>query len=57
MTHYICTGDCEGVSDKPGVCQAADCIKHGESLMECHCEDGKHENLPDESSRPERTDE
>ncbi|MBI4079618.1 hypothetical protein HY414_00075 [Candidatus Kaiserbacteria bacterium] len=40
--HYICTGGCEGVSDKPGVCQAEDCPKHGQPLDECNCEDGRH---------------
>ena len=40
--HYICTGGCNGVSDKPGVCQAADCPKHGQPLTQCGCEGGKH---------------
>lgn len=42
MIHYICTGGCEGVSEKPGVCQAEDCAKHGEPLEACECEDGEH---------------
>lgn len=42
MKHYICTGDCGGVSEKPGVCQAQTCPKHGQPLSECECSDGKH---------------
>jgi hypothetical protein len=42
MTHYICTGGCEGVSDKPGTCQAEDCEKHGEPLTKCECTDSNH---------------
>ena len=41
-THYICTGGCGGVSDKPGTCQATDCPKHGKPLQECHCQDNMH---------------
>ena len=40
--HYICTGGCGGVSDKPGVCQAEGCPKHGHILESCDCADGKH---------------
>ena len=47
MKHNICTGGCEGVSDKPGVCQAKDCPKHGQPLEECNCADGKHEKNSD----------
>ena len=43
MIHYICTGNCGGVADKPGVCQAEDCPKHGEALEECECTDGQHD--------------
>lgn len=42
MTHYICTGGCEGVADQPGVCGAAACPKHGTPLEACECTDGKH---------------
>ncbi len=42
MKHYICTGGCEGVSEKSGVCNAEDCEKHHEPLEECACLDGKH---------------
>jgi hypothetical protein len=42
MKHYICTGGCAGVSDKPGTCQAVDCPKHGLPLEECDCADSKH---------------
>ncbi len=45
MTHYICTGTCGGVADKPGVCQAATCPMHGKPLVACNCTDGKHNGL------------
>lgn len=31
-TVYACEGSCCGVSDKPGVCQAKDCERHGKAL-------------------------
>ncbi len=43
MTHYICTGDCEGESSVPGVCQGEGCTKEGEPLVACTCEEGRHE--------------
>lgn len=42
MSHYICKGECKGVSDKPGTCQAGDCSKHGQQLEACDCTDGQH---------------
>ncbi len=42
MPHYICTGTCKGVSEKPGVCQAKECLKHEKPLESCDCSDGKH---------------
>jgi len=42
MKHYICTGGCMGVSDKPGVCQAEDCQNHMHQLEPCDCTDGRH---------------
>lgn len=44
MSHYICTGGCQGESPNPGVCQAASCPHFGEPLEECDCEDGRHED-------------
>ena len=43
MSHYICTGGCQGVSDKPGVCQTEECSMHGHTLQECGCADGEHD--------------
>lgn len=40
--HYVCTGGCKGVSDKPGVCQMEDCARYNEALEECDCTDGTH---------------
>lgn len=42
MTHYICTGGCGGVSEKPGVCQATDCPLHDKPLVQCGCAAIKH---------------
>jgi len=42
MKHYICTGGCNGVSEKPGTCQALACPKNGQPLTGCDCGDGKH---------------
>ena len=49
MTHYICTGGCEGQSSTPGVCQAEDCKKEGEPLLPCDCADGTHEEAQEEN--------
>ena len=40
--HYICTGECEGVSEKPGTCQAKNCSMYKEPLIVCDCEDPEH---------------
>ena len=53
MTHFICTGGCEGESSNPGVCQAEDCKKEGEPLTECSCEDSLHEDAKEEEDVPE----
>ena len=42
MSHYICTGECDGVSDTPGTCQDGTCGKHQQSLQGCDCSDKKH---------------
>ncbi len=43
MKHYICTGGCEGISDKPGICQDVSCPNHGQPLADCDCADGRHQ--------------
>ncbi|MEK9173092.1 MAG: hypothetical protein AAB594_00780 [Patescibacteria group bacterium] len=48
MEHYICRGGCEGVSDKPGTCQAEICPSYEQPLESCSCEDEKHANGSDE---------
>lgn len=42
MTHYVCTGGCGGVSEKPGSCQTESCSLYGKPLVECNCADGQH---------------
>ena len=53
MIHYICVGNCGGVAEKPGVCQAEDCPKHGEALEECECLDGQHDGRMEDDSKGE----
>ena len=53
MTHYVCTGGCNGESGTLGVCQAEDCKKEGEPLIECNCEDGTHEEAEKEEEEEE----
>ena len=48
MKQYICTGECGGVSDKPGVCEAEDCSMHGEPLLEQEVEDDEAESKSSE---------
>lgn len=43
--HYICVGGCKGVSPVPGTCQAEDCAKYEDELVECNCTDGGHNNF------------
>lgn len=42
MSHHVCPGGCGGTSDAPAVCQAETCELNGQSMVECHCEDGQH---------------
>lgn len=58
MPHYICVGGCEGVSEEPGVCQAENCLEHGNQLKECDCNDGKHYGaFEDAATPPEKSEE
>jgi len=42
MSHFVCTGECNGVSETPGTCQAENCSFYGVPLKECSCDDGQH---------------
>ena len=42
MKHYVCKGECNGVSDKPGVCNSESCSKYKHPLVKCNCKDGEH---------------
>jgi hypothetical protein len=42
MQHFICVGNCEGMADQAGTCQAPDCSYYGKDLESCNCEDGAH---------------
>ena len=56
--HYVCSGGCKTVSDKPGYCYVSNCYRHRNPLSECRCEDDEHEeflymNVPkDEEGNP-----
>lgn len=41
-THYVCTGECGGVSMQPGVCAASDCSNYQNQLRACDCDDPNH---------------
>lgn len=41
--HYVCLGECGGVSENPGVCQSTHCSKHDHELVGCTCHDGLHD--------------
>lgn len=45
MSHYVCIGECQGVSETPLSCQMQSCLKHGLPLLECNCNSGKHEEI------------
>lgn len=55
MKHYICTGGCGGVSEKPGICTAEVCSKKGQPLTECDCEERQEHDrvLPDVPDVPD----
>jgi len=53
MTHYICTGSCQGESNQPGICEAEFCSNEGKSLIKCDCEDGSHQNAGEETTSEE----
>lgn len=55
MKHFVCTGDCEGESSAPGVCQAEGCTKEGEKLTACVCEDSLHEEAHASKGESEKT--
>lgn len=47
--HFVCRGECGGVSKTPGSCKAEECSKKGLPLDPCHCTDGSHEKDEDRS--------
>ena len=48
MKHYVCKGDCGGVSDEKKQCDTKGCSLYGRDLTECNCTDGKHHDKKDE---------
>lgn len=45
LKHYICSGNCKGISQNPGICQSQNCDKYNQELSECLCGDGLHGTL------------
>jgi len=43
MQHYICKGECKGVSETPGSCGADTCSMKDQPLVECSCENASHD--------------
>ena len=41
--HYICKGECGGVAEVPGTCQAQTCHGFMQPLTACTCTDGTHQ--------------
>lgn len=54
MAHYVCNGQCKGVSMNPNGCQTPDCEKKGQPMSECNCTDGQHSEVF-EGRGPEET--
>lgn len=50
MTHYICKGECKGVSEKPVSCGDKECSLHDHPLTECNCSDGEHKESQEQQS-------
>lgn len=40
--HYVCKGECGGVSETQGACGNETCSMHGEMMEACNCNDGQH---------------
>lgn len=40
--HWICTGGCGAVVEKPGICQATGCPRFGLPFDSCDCMDNQH---------------
>lgn len=45
MNHYVCSGECQGSSDTPGVCQSDTCSRFEKPLIECDCADATHPGI------------
>lgn len=53
--HYVCLGECNGVADNPGTCQAEACSQHHQDLVACDCTDGEHAQIS-QSAEPQPAD-
>lgn len=53
MTHYVCTGECGGVSEHLKNCESEACSMFNEPLVECNCEDGEHAEVKAKHPQPQ----
>ncbi len=53
MEHYICTGDCNGVSQNPGLCQDKSCSKHNKPLIFCDCDTSENHRTEERPKDPQ----
>jgi hypothetical protein len=42
MSHFVCTGECGGVSESPKSCEGENCTKKGNPMVECNCGSDDH---------------
>lgn len=40
--HFICKGECKGMSANPGTCQTYGCSMYNKPLTACKCVDWQH---------------
>lgn len=52
MTHYVCTGECGGVSEVAKNCGTESCSRYEKPLVACDCTDGKHEEVLKKQLQP-----
>ena len=45
MVHFVCSGECSGVSETPMACGMKDCSKYNHPLIKCDCADNSHKRV------------
>ena len=49
MDHYVCPGSCRGSAEIAGACQVETYSRYGQPMTQCHCTDGEHSEVLDNS--------